>query len=357
MISPRKAGPLGENLWLRPGQRRQLPFLLRGQRLHALLAVRQLEHPAAFPVKDGAAGPDGSPHFPLKHLLDSRPGAELAFLDQQKGARRIARFSPATCSKAYGRAVTMPSKVRALSVSHCPVPGLRWNRATSHGGDGHRHQQPEDDRPQETQVARRDRQPADEELIFGRWRVSLSGWRLGHVFLPRSGPAPSASRAAAAWVQQDPPVLDADGISGDLLLERRRRSAVLGLVLPAVPGAGDAAVHDLAFAQRPALVGADVGHRGHLAVEAKHRDALAAGQADRLGPGLGDLVHRADVDPAIVSAESGRPHRVDIHALPSTGEGPPRRPPPAPSSTGYTGRVSPWRAPSATCITSRAYAR
>src|SRR5262245_28909856 len=62
-------------------------------------------------------------------------------------------------------------------------------------------------------------------------------------------------------VQEHAPVPDADTEGGDSLLERRWRLAVLGPVLPAVPGAGDTTIDVFAFAQRPALVGADIRHR------------------------------------------------------------------------------------------------
>src|SRR5262245_19181582 len=70
-------------------------------------------------------------------------------------------------------------------------------------------------------------------------------------------------------VEQHAPVLDSDAVGGDALVERGRRAAVFGAVLPAVPGAGDAAVNDLTLAERPALVGADVSHR---------RDAVAVAE-------------------------------------------------------------------------------
>ena len=50
-----------------------------------------------------------------------------------------------------------------------------------------------------------------------------------------------------------------------LLGERRRRAAVFEPILEAVPRAGHAAVDDAAFADRPVLMGAEIGQRADLA--------------------------------------------------------------------------------------------
>src|SRR5262245_22693371 len=62
---------------------------------------------------------------------------------------------------------------------------------------------------------------------------------------------------------------------GDLLGERRRRGSSVGSVFVAVPRTDDAAIDDLALAERPVLMLADVGDRRDLAVVFEDRDALA----------------------------------------------------------------------------------
>src|SRR5258708_3448282 len=82
------------------------------------------------------------------------------------------------------------------------------------------------------------------------------------------------ARRQRLGVEQDTALHDGQPIGRDALGERRRRLAVLRAILPAVPRTGDAAVHDLALAQRAALVGADIRHRRHLAAVTEDRDAL-----------------------------------------------------------------------------------
>ena len=76
-------------------------------------------------------------------------------------------------------------------------------------------------------------------------------------------------RPPRAGLDQHPPLADLRLKGRDLLGERRRRGAGLRKVLIAVPGAGDAAVDDLAFAQRAVLVRAHVGDRGDPAIVLK----------------------------------------------------------------------------------------
>src|SRR5690606_37388901 len=70
--------------------------------------------------------------------------------------------------------------------------------------------------------------------------------------------------------------------------EGRRRGPGFGVVLETVPRAGDAAVDDLALAERAVLVSTDVRDRGDFAVPAKHRHTFP-GNGDHLGAALRDL--------------------------------------------------------------------
>jgi hypothetical protein len=97
---------------------------------------------------------------------------------------------------------------------------------------------------------------------------------------------------------EDSTVLDHHAIRRNALVERRRRLAILRPILPAVPGASDAAVNDLALAKRSALMGADVRHGGDSTVVTKDGDPFLLGRADNLGTVVGDFVDVASVDPA-----------------------------------------------------------
>src|SRR5262245_13568439 len=69
------------------------------------------------------------------------------------------------------------------------------------------------------------------------------------------------ARRQRVGVDEDAPALEPHPVGGDPLLERRGRAPVLGAVLPPVPRAGDAPVHDLPLPERTPLVGADVRDR------------------------------------------------------------------------------------------------
>src|SRR5262245_62016770 len=79
----------------------------------------------------------------------------------------------------------------------------------------------------------------------------------------------------------------------------RRRRAGVGIVLVAVPGTGDAAVHDLPLAKRPVLMLADIGDGGYFSVIFENRHAFA-GEADDAGAVLSDVVHSAGIHKTIV---------------------------------------------------------
>ncbi|MEN9676675.1 MAG: hypothetical protein RIS76_2571, partial [Verrucomicrobiota bacterium] len=59
-------------------------------------------------------------------------------------------------------------------------------------------------------------------------------------------------------------------------LERGRTAAIFGLVVPSVPGAGDASIHDAPLTHRPALVAADVGSGEDSTLMTKQRDPFTA---------------------------------------------------------------------------------
>ena len=84
-------------------------------------------------------------------------------------------------------------------------------------------------------------------------------------------------------VHLDHTSIDPHTMRRELLGERRRGAAVLQSILEAVPGAGHEAVDDAAFADRAALVGAQIGERADLAAVAKYGDALAAAAGDDTG--------------------------------------------------------------------------
>src|SRR5262245_23591360 len=77
------------------------------------------------------------------------------------------------------------------------------------------------------------------------------------------------SRRQRACAYLNSSLYDAHLIGGDLLGKRRRGTAVVRTVLPAVPGAGDATVDDLPFTERAALVRTGVrdGADGSLVLE------------------------------------------------------------------------------------------
>ena len=96
----------------------------------------------------------------------------------------------------------------------------------------------------------------------------------------------------------DAAVDDAGAVGFDLLRKRRRGGAGFGEVLIAVPGAGDAAVDDLALAERAVLMAAEVGDGGDLAVVAEDGDAFAAERHDA-GAFFGDAPGGAGIEKAI----------------------------------------------------------
>jgi hypothetical protein len=80
--------------------------------------------------------------------------------------------------------------------------------------------------------------------------------------------------------------------------ERRRRPAVGQPVLIAVPGAGDAAVDDAAFAQWAVLMRAGIAQRADLVAVAEHGDPLAAGRKHDACGAVRNVARRSDHDPA-----------------------------------------------------------
>src|SRR5262245_38309691 len=91
------------------------------------------------------------------------------------------------------------------------------------------------------------------------------------------------TRRQWARVDLDHAMRNAHAVGDELLGERRRRAAVLQPVLVAVPRAGDTAVDDAPFADRPILVGAKIGERPDLRAVAEHRDAFAIRRRDDAG--------------------------------------------------------------------------
>src|SRR5262249_28854493 len=90
-------------------------------------------------------------------------------------------------------------------------------------------------------------------------------------------------------------------IGREHLGERRRRAAVLEPVLKAVPRAGDAAVDDAALAERPVLMGAQIGERADQRAVAEHGDALTARRGDDARGLVGDCVRRTYRNPAALT--------------------------------------------------------
>src|SRR5581483_706877 len=137
-----------------------------------------------------------------------------------------------------------------------PAPGSRWRRATAAAV-------PPAANSSAMTTGRKKRayffgvgsQPMKNSSRSGAWGSlgACADWLMSK-FLNRGG-LYRRPRWQRSGVQEHAPVLDADAEGGDALLERRRRLTVPGPVLPAVPGAGDAPIDELAFAQRPALVG------------------------------------------------------------------------------------------------------
>src|SRR3954452_23897051 len=84
----------------------------------------------------------------------------------------------------------------------------------------------------------------------------------------------------------------------NLLSERRRRGARVGLVFIAVPRTHDTVIDYLSFAQRAVLVLADIRDRGDPAVVPEDRDTFA-GDTGHHGTLFRNLVHAADVNESI----------------------------------------------------------
>src|SRR5690349_8932075 len=68
----------------------------------------------------------------------------------------------------------------------------------------------------------------------------------------------------------------AGAVRRNLFCKWRRRRAGVGQVLIAVPGASDASVNDLSFAERPVLVLAHIRHRRDISVVLEPGDPLAS---------------------------------------------------------------------------------
>src|SRR5436305_75710 len=130
----------------------------------------------------------------------------------------------------------MPSKVLASS-SQWAGPGSRCTKATAAAVTA-----PPSSRT--TMSGRRRRvyergagsQPMKKSSAAGGASEEREGAGIG-VSLHQSGFHGRSGRQRAG-VEEDAAAGDADAIGGDALSERRRRTAVLGAVLPAVPGAG-----------------------------------------------------------------------------------------------------------------------
>ena len=150
-------------------------------------------------------------------------------------------------------------------------------------------------------------------------------------------------------VDFDDAAVDPHAIGRELLGERRRRAAVRQPVLIAVPGAGDAAVDDAAFADRAVLVGAEIGQRADLR-RRRGRPRCARRRAARRSARLvGNRARRADRDPAV--GRRAEPGRALRSRQPATRCSTPTVPKPPTSISGTSGVCSSCMMPSATCIT------
>src|SRR6266571_3487068 len=72
-----------------------------------------------------------------------------------------------------------------------------------------------------------------------------------------------------------------------------------------MPGTGDAAIDDAAFADRTILMGAEIGERADRGAVAKHGDALATRRGHDARALVGDGRRRTDRDPAIGRHQAG----------------------------------------------------
>src|SRR5712671_4075677 len=145
------------------------------------------------------------------------------------------------------------------------------------------------------------------------------------------------------------PIPDPHPIGRQPLGERWRRAAIGEPVLIAMPGTGDAAVDDAAFANRTILMGTKIAERPDLGTVAKHGDALATrcGHDARALVGIeaGALIA---IQP---SAASGLPQSRSRHAATRCSTA--TRPKPPNNIAGMSGVCTYCMIPSATCITTR----